>query len=222
MTPPGSEPALSSPPASCVTKVTRPAIAAISVATAVINPVPLCRNAVKRDIRPSVAAMRASLYRREMTVDVRTEIEIERPLDEVAAYAADPDNATDWYESIESVEWKTEPPLAVGSRVSFVARFLGRRVAYTYEIRELVVGEHLRMSTADGPFAMETTYTWAESDGGGTKMTLRNRGEPSGFATVAAPLMAAAMRRANRKDLARLKEILEDQARRPSTAPNTT
>jgi hypothetical protein len=121
----------------------------------------------------------------------------------VAAYAADPDNATAWYENIERVERKTE------SRVSFVARFLGRRLAYTYEVVELVPGERLVMRTADGPFPMETTYTWEDDGSGGTRMTLRNRGEPSGFSGVAAPLLAGAMRRANRKDLERLKAILE-------------
>jgi len=144
-----------------------------------------------------------------LAVDVVTEIEIARPRDQVAAYAADPDNATAWYENIERVEWRSEPPLAVGSRVAFVARFLGRRLAYTYEITELVPGERLVMRTADGPFPMETTYTWADDGRGGTRMTLRNRGEPSGFSSAAAPLLAGAMRRANRKDLARLKAILE-------------
>ncbi len=144
-----------------------------------------------------------------LAVDVMTEMEIDRPRDEVAAYAADPENATDWYENIESVEWKTSPGLGVGSRVAFVARFLGRRLVYTYEVTELVTGERLVMRTADGPFPMETTYTWADSESGGTRMTLRNRGRPSGFSGVAAPFMAAAMRRANRSDLRRLKQILE-------------
>jgi uncharacterized membrane protein len=143
-------------------------------------------------------------------VDVLTEIEIRRPRSEVAAYAANPDNATDWYENIEAVEWKTPKPVGVGSRIAFVARFLGRRLAYTYEVRELVPGERVVMSISEGPFPMETTYTWEDAPGG-TRMALRNRGEPAGFSKIAAPLMASAMRRANRKDLERLKAILERQ-----------
>src|SRR5437879_1679743 len=144
-----------------------------------------------------------------MTVDVLTEIEIDRARDAVAAYAADPENATAWYENIESVEWETAPVLGVGSRVAFVARFLGRRLAYTYEVTELVLGERLVMRTAEGPFPMETTYTWSDTASGGTRMTLRNSGRPFGLSKIAAPMMTTAMRRANRKDLARLRQILE-------------
>jgi hypothetical protein len=143
-----------------------------------------------------------------MAVDVVTEVEIARPRAEVAVFACDPDNARRWYENIESVEWRSPPPLAAGSRLEFVARFLGRRLAYTYEVREHVLGERLVMSTAQGPFPMETTYAF-EDTGAGTRMTLRNRGEPAGFAKVGAPLMERAMRRANRADLRRIKEILE-------------
>lgn len=144
-----------------------------------------------------------------MAVDVVTEIEIARPPTEVAAFAADPANATRWYENIVAVEPRYAGRPAVGSRAEFTARFLGRSLTYTYEIRELEPGRSLVMSTDEGPFPMETTYTWEETPEGGTRMTLRNRGEPSGFAGVAAPLMERAMRRANRKDLARLKRLLE-------------
>jgi hypothetical protein len=147
-----------------------------------------------------------------MAVDIITETIIDRPLVEVAGYAGNPDNAPEWYVNIESVEWKTPPPMAVGSRLAFVAHFLGRRLAYTYEIVELVPGERLVMRTAEGPFPMETTYTWAAASDRSTRMTLRNRGEPTGFGKLAAPFMAAAMRRANQKDLARLKTTLEVRA----------
>jgi uncharacterized membrane protein len=147
-------------------------------------------------------------------VDVQTEIEIDRPRGEVAAYALDPDNATAWYENIKSVEWRSRKPLSVGSRVDFVARFLGRRLAYTYEVKELIPGERFVMSTAEGPFPMETTYSWQDTSIGGTKMVLRNRGEPSGFSRLAVPMMASAMRRANRKDLASLKALLESRGDR--------
>jgi Polyketide cyclase / dehydrase and lipid transport len=145
-------------------------------------------------------------------VDVVSEIEIARPRAEVAAYACDPDTATEWYRNIKAVEWRSPRPLAVGSRLAFVAAFLGRRVAYTYEVREHVPGERFVMRTADGPFPMETTYTWGEAPGG-TRMSLRNRGEPAGFAKVTAPVMARAVQAANRKDLRLLKTLLE---RRPS------
>ncbi len=80
-------------------------------------------------------------------------------------------------------------------------------MAYTYEVRELVDGERLVMSTPDGPFEMETTYTWADAPGGGTHMTLRNRGEPKN--KLSGTVMAKAVGRANRKDLRRLKKLLE-------------
>jgi uncharacterized membrane protein len=147
-----------------------------------------------------------------MSVDVVSEIVIDRPVDAVAAYAADPTNAPEWYVNIESVEWKTPPPAAVGSQMAFVARFMGRRLEYTYELVDLVPGERLVMRTAQGPFPMETTYTWTSTSPTSTRMTLRNRGEPSGFSKLMAPLMAPAMRRANRKDLSKLKAILETRA----------
>jgi uncharacterized membrane protein len=142
-------------------------------------------------------------------VDVRTQVIICRPITEVAGFAANPDNAPAWYVNITSVEWKSAPPLRVGSLVAFVAQFLGKRLEYTYEIVELVSDKRLVMRTAEGPFPMETTYTWESTERGATRMSLRNRGTPSGFSRFVAPVMAAAMRRANRKDLARLKELLE-------------
>ena len=142
-------------------------------------------------------------------VDVVTEIEIARPRDEVAAYVLDQDNAPQWYANIASVRWETPPPIAVGARFAFVARFMGRTLDYTYEVRELVPDERLVMSTPDGPFEMQTTYAWADAPSGATRMTLRNSGDPERMGKLSAKVIARAMRRANRKDLRRLKALLE-------------
>ncbi|KXO96942.1 Polyketide cyclase / dehydrase and lipid transport (plasmid) [Tsukamurella tyrosinosolvens] len=144
-----------------------------------------------------------------MDVDVVVERVIPVARERVAGFAGDPSNAPRWYANIRSVAWRTEPPVAIGSRMDFEARFLGRPLAYTYEVTELVAGERMVMRTADGPFPMETTYTW-EMVPGGTLMRLRNRGTPSGFARVAAPVMARAMRSAMTKDLDLLSRLLVD------------
>ncbi len=144
-----------------------------------------------------------------MPVDVVTEIVIGCSPETVAAYSANPDNAPEWYQNITSVEWRTSPPLALGSRIAFVAHFLGRRMSYVYEVVDLAANRRLVMRTRQGPFPMETTYSWEPAGDGKTRMTLRNRGNPSGFSVLALPLMALGIRRANRKDLRRLKILLE-------------
>jgi uncharacterized membrane protein len=142
-------------------------------------------------------------------VDVLTSIVIDRPVATVAAYASDPSNAPEWYANIDTVRWESEPVVAEGSRAAFVARFLGRTLTYTYEIVELVPEQRLVMRTAHGPFPMETIYTWESRGESTTAMSLRNRGEPTGFGKIGAPLMARAMRRANEQDLRCLKALLE-------------
>jgi uncharacterized membrane protein len=142
-------------------------------------------------------------------VDVRTEIEIQRPRHDVADYASNPDNALAWYEHIREVEWNSAKPLQVGSKIVFAAQFLGKRLDYVYEVKEFDPGERFVMATAEGPFPMETSYAWEDTEDGGTRMFLRNRGQPRGFSRVTAVLLVRAMRRANRKDLSRLKAVLE-------------
>lgn len=114
-------------------------------------------------------------------VDVFTPIDIQRPVKNASDYAASPDHAPEWYVNINSAEWQTEKPLTVGSRIAFKAKFLGRDLSYVYEIAEFLPGQKLVMRTANGPFPMETTYTWEAINKDATRMTLRNTGNPTGF-----------------------------------------
>ncbi|NHM31682.1 SRPBCC family protein [Neobacillus terrae] len=142
-------------------------------------------------------------------VDVFTEIKIRNSVEKVSEYAANPDNAPEWYVNIDSAEWQTPKPLSVGSQIAFKAQFLGRELAYIYEIVEFIPGQKLIMRTANGPFPMETTYTWEALDDNSTIMTLRNKGNPTGFSKIFAPFMSSMMKRANKKDLKKIKCLLE-------------
>ena len=121
-------------------------------------------------------------------VDVTSEIVIGCPSDHVASYAMDPDNVPKRYENISAVEGQTSPPVRLGSEVAFVAHFLGRRLAYTYEVVEFEVGRRLVMRTADGPFPMETTYTFESMPNGDTRMALRNRVYPERILRLDRPI----------------------------------
>lgn len=144
-----------------------------------------------------------------MTVDVEvhTTIGLARP--QVAAYCCDPANITAWNANIRAVQWDSDSPVEVGSRLQFTSGFLGRTLEYTYEVVELVPHELFVMRSDRAPFQMETTYVWSDDEHGGTWMTVRNRGEPTAFAGLADPILATAVRRATAKDLATLKSILE-------------
>lgn len=144
-----------------------------------------------------------------MTVDVEVHTTIGRPRPQVAAYCCEPANITAWNANILAVQWDSASSVEVGSRLHFTSGFLGRRLEYTYEVVELVPDERFVMRSDRSPFRMETTYLWSDDENGGTWMTVRNRGEPTAFAGLAAPLLATAVRRATAKDLARLKSILE-------------
>jgi len=147
-----------------------------------------------------------------MALNVLTETLINAPREQVAGFAADPSNAPRWYVNITSVEWQTEPEVAPGRRAAFIASFMGRRMAYTYEITVFEPGTRMVMEASDGPFPMRTEYQWHDAGEGQTRMVLQNSGGPSGFMALFTPLMRAQMRSANLKDLAALKALMETTA----------
>lgn len=144
-----------------------------------------------------------------MSIEVSSDVVIHRSAAEVAAYAADPAHAPHWYSNIEEVEWSGEALLRVGAKFAFVSRIARRAVAHWLEVREYVPGQRLVMRGGEGSFPIETTYTWEALADGFTRMTLRNRSEPTGLLRFVAPLLRPAVRRAIQRDLAVLKRRLE-------------
>lgn len=142
-------------------------------------------------------------------IDVSTEIDINCSRDKVAEYSANPDNAPKWYVNIKAAKWKTPKPLKVGSQIVFKAKFMGKALVYIYEIAEYAAERKMVMKTLTGPFPMETIYTWETIEGNITRMSLQNKGNPGGLFRLLTPLFSFAIRKANNKDLQRLKQIIE-------------
>jgi len=148
-------------------------------------------------------------------IDVSTEIDINCSKAKVAEYSANPDNAPKWYVNIKAAKWKTPRPLQVGSQIVFKTKFLGKLLVYIYEISEYAAEQKMVMKTIIGPFPMETIYTWKSIDGNITRMSLQSKGNPGGLSKLLTPLLSFAIKKANNKDLQRLKEIIEKECHVP-------
>jgi hypothetical protein len=141
-------------------------------------------------------------------IDVTAEVRVARLPAEVAAYMTDPANDPEWIGGLREARLQSEPPVGVGSRVSRVASFLGRRVEYVNEVVALDT-EHLDMRSVVAPFPMRITYSFTPDGGGATVVRNRVRGEPSGFFAVFGPLLAPMVRRSVQRDLERLRDRLQ-------------
>ncbi len=140
-----------------------------------------------------------------MKSDVTAEIQVERPREEVARYAMDWRNDTEWIGALSRVELVSEEPL----QVRRVAGFLGKRIEYVNEVVELVPARRLAMRSVKAPFPMTVVYEF-EDAGEGSLMRIRAGGDATGFYRVAGPLLDRAVKRGIEGDLARLKRRLEN------------
>lgn len=126
----------------------------------------------------------------------------------VAAYVMDPANDPSWIRALTEVNVLTEGPLGAGTRVQRVASFLGKRIEYVNEIEEYEPPRRLAMRSVEAPFPMTVVYE-LDPAGEGTLMRISTGGDTGGFYKLAAPLLAAQVRRGVAGDLRKLKEILE-------------
>jgi carbon monoxide dehydrogenase subunit G len=143
-----------------------------------------------------------------MALNVREEILIERPRETVAAFVMDPANDLRWIGALVEVENLTDGPVAVGSRVKRVAKFLGKRVEYVNEIDELTSSRRLAMHSVKAPFDMRVAYSF-EDAGDGTRVAVEAGGETGGYYRLAGPLLPLFVRMGIKRDLRQLKKVLE-------------
>ena len=146
-----------------------------------------------------------------MAIDVRAEIIVARPRDDVTAYVMDPENDPVWISGIKHASMLTKPPLGKGTREERIASFLGKRIEYVLEVEEHDPDALLEMRSVKGPFPMRVTYAFEEA-GDGTLVRIRVRGESGGFYSLAGPLMSRAVKRNITGDLAALKRLMESAA----------
>jgi uncharacterized membrane protein len=143
------------------------------------------------------------------TIDLS--IDIQRPVEAVFAFVADPRNGPKWQGALKEVRQVTpEGPPAVGTKATFVASFLGVKLEPTTEITALEPNRSVSFTGRSGPLTLEGTYR-VEAVGTGTRMSSTLQVEPGGLFAVAGPLFAIQLRKQVEADLQRLKELLEAQ-----------
>ena len=142
-----------------------------------------------------------------MSIDVTVEIVIDLPRALVAEYVMEPANEPNWIKGIVQSTPLAPGPIAKGSRVRRLAKFMGRQIDYTPEVMDLDPDRRLVMKT-DKPFPMTIEYEFSDREGG-TVFRQRLLGGPGGVMRLFAPLMASMVRRNIRSDMDRLRTTLE-------------
>ena len=139
---------------------------------------------------------------------VELNVEIDRPVEEVFSYAADPEHYPEWTSIVLEVRKEKPGPLTEGERFTTVSKFLGRTFETPFEITSHEPPRLHSHKSTGGPLPQEWTFTF-EGTAQGTRITEVVEGEPGGFFGLAAPLLERAGRRQFGTDWETLKDLLE-------------
>lgn len=144
-----------------------------------------------------------------MAIDVTARTEINRPADEVAAYAFEPMNDPVWIGGITKANLLSLRPVGKGTQVQRLAKFMGKIIDYVLEVETFEPGRLMIMRSIKSPFPMVVTYRFEPIGPDKTDAEIRVQGSPKGFYSFADFLMAPMVRRNITSDIKRLKKILE-------------
>ncbi len=137
-----------------------------------------------------------------------TAIVINRPADEVFAYLSNHANAPEWQSAVIEADKVTEGPTAVGTRVRYVGKFLGKRIETTTTVTAYEPPRYFAFRSVAAPFPFEGTFTLEPQDGG-TRVVYAAQGEIGGFFKLAEGVVVGMMQRQNQHELQTLKDLLE-------------
>lgn len=142
-------------------------------------------------------------------ITAEAEAVIDRPVDEVFAYASDLTNEPHWHTDVLEIRRAADSPVehGLGSRWVVTVRFMGRN-DYDVEVTGFEPNRMVEISTRSGPLRPTTTYRF-EPVGTGTRFRRHVHIPLEGRGQLMGPLMAASGRRRNARFVENLKALLE-------------
>ncbi len=140
-------------------------------------------------------------------IQVENSVVINKPVAEVYAFVTNGENSAKWQGGVESVV-SEGPSNKVGSQFTETRKFLGQEMKTIMEITEVVENEKWSAKVVKGPVPYQVTVKF-EAEGGGTKMTIRIEGEPTGFFKMAEGMVSSQLEKSLAEDSQRVKALLE-------------
>ncbi|HLA05918.1 MAG TPA: SRPBCC family protein [Anaerolineales bacterium] len=133
---------------------------------------------------------------------------IDKPMKDVFAFVANPNNMSKWNSAVVSLEQITPGGVAVGTKFKSVGELMGRRVEGEMQVTAYEPDTKCGFQVNAGPMQVNLTLTF-KTVGTGTKIGLNAQGNPAGFFKLAEGLMAGRVKSLMEENLARLKSVLE-------------
>jgi uncharacterized membrane protein len=133
---------------------------------------------------------------------------VRRPVEIVFSYLANPENDPRWSSASDEMHVTSQGPVGVGTTVRQVGHFLGRRLELTLKVTVYELNQRFGMTVVSGPLRF-AGVRHVEELPEGTRVTFSGGGESGGLFKLAEPLLEAAAARQLKRDLAKLKEVLE-------------
>ena len=136
---------------------------------------------------------------------------VNRPPEEVFAYLTDADNLPEWQSMVSESRQDSPGAMGVGTRVTNVRNFLGRRIESEAEVTAYESPRRFDLQVVSGPVPFQISHI-LEPKEATTVVKVEAQGEPGGFFKLAEPLVARQAERQFKNDFATLKDLLEARA----------